>query len=105
MEDAMVLVHEKKISSMNDLIPLLEQTAGANKPLLILTEDLLVEEVEPVSHQMTCIRRFRSCWTAVLTNYLPSSEPTANRNPDDWVLSCISICYDFMMKKWPGWSG
>ena len=25
---------------------------------LILTEDLLVEEVEPVSHQMTCIRRF-----------------------------------------------
>ena len=71
---------------------------------LILTEDLLVEEVEPVSHQMTCIRRFRSCWTAVLTNYLPSSEPTANRNPDDWVISCISICYDFMMKKWPGWS-
>ena len=40
MEDALVLVHEKKISSMNDLIPLLEQTAGANKPLLILTEDL-----------------------------------------------------------------
>jgi hypothetical protein len=71
---------------------------------LILTEDLLVEEVEPVSYQMTCIRRFRSCWTAVLTNYLPSCEPTANRNPDDWVISCISICYDFMMKKWPGWS-
>ena len=40
MEDALVLVHEKKISSMNNLIPLLEQTAGANKPLLILTEDL-----------------------------------------------------------------
>ncbi len=40
MEDALILVHEKKISSMNDLIPVLEQTAGANKPLLILTEDL-----------------------------------------------------------------
>ena len=40
MEDALILVHEKKISSMKDLIPLLEQTSGANKPLLILTEDL-----------------------------------------------------------------
>jgi chaperonin GroEL len=40
MEDALILVHEKKISSMKDLLPLLEQVAGARKPLLILTEDL-----------------------------------------------------------------
>ena len=40
MEDALILIHEKKISSMKDLLPLLEQIAGAHKPLLILSEDL-----------------------------------------------------------------
>jgi chaperonin GroEL len=40
LEDALILVHEKKISSMKDLLPLLEQIAGARKPLLIVTEDL-----------------------------------------------------------------
>src|SRR4029077_5893192 len=39
-EDAYVLLHEKKISSMKDLLPLLEQTARATKPLLIIAEDL-----------------------------------------------------------------
>jgi chaperonin GroEL len=40
MEDALILVHEKKINSMKDLLPLLEQIAGVRKPLLIVTEDL-----------------------------------------------------------------
>ena len=40
MEDALILVHEKKISSLKDLLPLLEQIATARKPLLIVTEDL-----------------------------------------------------------------
>ena len=39
-EDALVLVHEKKISGMKDLLPLLEQVAKAGKPLLIIAEDL-----------------------------------------------------------------
>src|SRR5688572_25971004 len=39
-EDAYVLIHEKKISGMKDLLPLLEQTARAAKPLLIIAEDL-----------------------------------------------------------------
>src|SRR5438093_638150 len=39
-EDVYVLIHEKKISSMKDLLPLLEQTARAAKPLLIIAEDL-----------------------------------------------------------------
>src|SRR3989454_6468894 len=39
-EDALVLVHEKKISGMKDLLPLLEQVAKAGKPLLIIAEEL-----------------------------------------------------------------
>jgi len=40
LEDVSILIHEKKISSMKDLLPLLEQTAKTNKPLLIIAEDL-----------------------------------------------------------------
>jgi chaperonin GroEL len=39
-EDVYVLIHEKKISGMKDLLPLLEQAARATKPLLIIAEDL-----------------------------------------------------------------
>src|SRR5262245_27058662 len=40
LEDAMILIHEKKISSMKDLLPLLEQVARQGKPLLIIAEDV-----------------------------------------------------------------
>jgi chaperonin GroEL len=39
-EDAYLLIHEKKISSMKDLLPVLEQVARAGKPLLIIAEDI-----------------------------------------------------------------
>ena len=40
LEDAYILVHEKKISSMKDLLPVLETVHGAGKPLLIIAEDI-----------------------------------------------------------------
>jgi chaperonin GroEL len=40
LENALVLIHEKKIGNMKDLLPLLEQIAGARKPLLIISEDV-----------------------------------------------------------------
>src|SRR5207253_11040638 len=40
LEDAAVLIHEKKISGMKDMLPLLEQVAGSGRPLLIIAEDL-----------------------------------------------------------------
>jgi chaperonin GroEL len=40
LEDVRILIHEKKISSMKDLLPLLEQLAKSGKPLLIIAEDV-----------------------------------------------------------------
>ena len=40
LEDVRILIHEKKISSMKDLLPLLEQIAKIGKPLLIIAEDV-----------------------------------------------------------------
>src|SRR5712691_2951983 len=40
LEDALVLIHEKKLSVMKDMLPLLEQVAQAGKPLLIIAEDV-----------------------------------------------------------------
>ncbi len=40
LEEPMVLLHEKKISNMKDLLPLLEQVARQGKPLLIVAEDI-----------------------------------------------------------------
>ncbi len=40
LENALILIHEKKISSMKDLLPLLEQIAKLGKPLIIIAEDV-----------------------------------------------------------------
>jgi len=40
LDDCRILIHEKKISSMKDLLPLLEQIAKMGKPLLIIAEDV-----------------------------------------------------------------
>src|SRR5437016_8188469 len=40
LEDAAVLIHEKKISAMKDMLPLLEQVARSGKPFLIIAEDI-----------------------------------------------------------------
>ena len=40
LENALILIHEKKISTMKDLLPLLEQVAKMGRPLLIIAEDV-----------------------------------------------------------------
>ncbi|MBW1783950.1 MAG: chaperonin GroEL [Deltaproteobacteria bacterium] len=40
LEEPYILLHEKKISTMNDLLPILEQVARAGKPIVIMAEDV-----------------------------------------------------------------
>ena len=40
LEDPLILIHEKKISSMKDLLPVLEKVAQQGKPLLIVAEEV-----------------------------------------------------------------
>ena len=40
LEDPMILIHDKKVSSMKDLLPILEKVAQMGKPLLIIAEDV-----------------------------------------------------------------
>src|ERR671923_543034 len=40
LEDALILIHEKKLSAMKDMLPLLEQVARTGKPFLIIAEDV-----------------------------------------------------------------
>jgi chaperonin GroEL len=40
LEDALILIHDKKISSMKDLLPVLEKVAQMGRPLLIIAEDV-----------------------------------------------------------------
>jgi chaperonin GroEL len=40
LEDALILIHEKKISNLRELVPLLEKVAQSGKPLLIIAEDV-----------------------------------------------------------------
>jgi chaperonin GroEL len=48
MEDAYVLINEKKLSQLNELLPLLEAVVQSGKPLVIIAEDAR-REVQAVS--------------------------------------------------------
>ena len=60
LEDAFVLLHQGKISSVSDLLPLLEKVSQAAKPLLIVAEDVDGEALSTL-----VVNKIRGLFTSV----------------------------------------
>ena len=82
VEEPMILLHEKKISNMKDLLPLLEQVARQGKPLLIIAEDIEGEAPRDTRREQAARHAERVCRQGTGLRRSPKGDAPGHGSPD-----------------------